>query len=69
LSDNEKAQILWDKGVFLMNRDENGLLINLYALFDFYAEAYYDSKTNEIKRFRTFKTLNPLQPYLDRIYL
>ncbi len=28
-----------------------------------------NSKTNEIKRFRTFKTLNPLQPYLDRINL
>ncbi|MBW6491893.1 MAG: hypothetical protein K0B15_11945 [Lentimicrobium sp.] len=52
-----------------MNRFEEGFDINLYSLFDFYVEAWYNPEANEIEKFRTFKSLNPLEPYLDRIKL
>jgi len=69
LSDVKKTQLLWDHGVFLMNREDDNQLVNLYALFDFYVEVYYMQQSNEIKRIKTFKSINPLQPYLDRINL
>jgi hypothetical protein len=69
LPDVKKTQLLWDNGVFLMNREDDNQLVNLYALFDFYVEVYYMQKSNEIKRIKTFKSINPLQPYLDRINL
>ncbi|MBW6491967.1 MAG: hypothetical protein K0B15_12320 [Lentimicrobium sp.] len=69
LSNDDKADILWDRGVFMMNRSEDGFDINLYSLDDFFVEAWYNPEANVIEKFRTFKSLNPLEPYLDRIKL
>lgn len=69
LNKDDKARILWNSGVFLMNRFENGYSINLYSLFDFYVEVWYLSQTNEIERLHTFKSLEKLQPFIERINL
>jgi len=36
LNPDEKAQIIWDKDIFIVNKKESVFSINLYALFDFH---------------------------------
>lgn len=69
LKPDDQALTLWESGVFIMNRKEDKYQINLYSLFDFYVEVWYDSMMNSIKKFRTFKAVDVLEPYLDRINL
>ena len=69
LDTDSQATVLWDKGVFMMNRFEAEYSINLYSLYDFYVEVWYESEENAIHKFRTFKNPGPLEPYLDRIDL
>jgi hypothetical protein len=42
---------------------------NLYALWSFYVEVFYDPEKNKMTKFRTFKSLTPLEPYLDQVEL
>ncbi|MFH1118712.1 MAG: hypothetical protein V1775_02735 [Bacteroidota bacterium] len=67
LVEDKKATILLDQGVYLMNRIEGSYIINLHSLFDLYVEVWYDYENNRIVKFRTFKSLKELKPYLDRI--
>jgi len=69
LTDTEKGQLLWDEGVYLMSRFEDNYRINLYSLFDFYVEAWYELAKNKITKLRTFRSLNALEPYLNFISL
>jgi hypothetical protein len=46
LSDDEKAQLVWGQGVFLTNRVEKELGINLYGLSGFYVEIWYNQESN-----------------------
>jgi len=61
--------MLWDNGVYIMNRFEEGFTINLHSLFDFYVEVRYNRATNKIDKLRTFINIDPLGPYLNRIKL
>lgn len=63
LSENEKAEATWG-GTYLSNRTEDGRLIQLYSLPDFYVEVYYHPEANTITRFRAFKSLGQLVPYI-----
>jgi hypothetical protein len=63
LSDNDKAEVTW-AGTYLSNRAEEGHLTQLYSLPDFYVEVYYHPETNTIIRFRAFKSLRQLVPYI-----
>lgn len=54
-------------GSFLADREENGLIIQLFAVADFYVERYYDPIANKILRFRAFKGNSQLTPYLAHI--
>ena len=67
LSTDEKAQILWEQGIFVMNRFEGDLAVNLYMLSDFYVEAWYNQKSNKIVKLRPFRSLNVLEIYLNQI--
>ena len=51
---------------FLTNRIEKPFGLSLYRLFDFFVEV---SLNNEIERVRTFKSIEPLAPYLDELDL
>ena len=66
LSDREKAEAIW-QGNFLADREENGLIVQLYSLCDFYVEVYYDGLANKILRFRPFKNTSQLTPYIAHI--
>lgn len=69
LSDSEKADIVWEHGVFLSNRIEADYGINLYSPSNFYVEIWYNQPNNKIQRIRTFKSIKPLEPYLGEIDL
>lgn len=69
LEENEKAKFLWQSGTLIMNRFEDDYSINLYSLYGFYVETWYRREENRIQKFRTFKNLSQLEPYLDRIDL
>ncbi|MFA6083905.1 hypothetical protein [Mucilaginibacter sp.] len=66
LNGPEQAEAVW-KGIFLADREENGLIIRLYSLDNFYAEVFYNVHTNKILRLRAFNALSELAPYLADI--
>ena len=66
LDHHEKANTVW-QGSFLADREENGLMVQLYAVDLFYVEVFYDQTANKILSFRSFSTKNLLTPYLAHI--
>ena len=69
LSLDEQKELVWSVAVFLTNRIEQNFGLSLYKLFDFYAEVHLNNDTNQIEKIKTFKSIEPLQPYLDEIDL
>ena len=67
LPENDKADVVWEHGKFLSNRNIEGHGINLYSLNDYYVEIWYDQGTNKTIKIRSFKSTNPLDPYLEEI--
>ena len=68
LDQTRQAAILWQEGVCLeLIREEEGLIMELYALFDFYAEVVYDQDSGEPLFLRCFHDLSDLDPYLASI--
>jgi hypothetical protein len=53
LDQTERAEILWDKGVHLANRQEKDFKILLYQVDGFYVEVWYDVNRNEISRLKS----------------
>ena len=68
LGDKEKAATILN-GEFLADREENGLMVQLYSVGNFYGELYYDPLANRILRWRAFKNIQQLGPYLAHIRL
>lgn len=66
LGDPEKADAII-KGSFLADREENGLIVQLYSLGRIYGELYYDPLANKILRYRAFDDIQQLTPYLAHI--
>ena len=68
LDQSSQAAILWTEGVCLeLIRQEEGLVMELYALFDFYAEVVYEQDSGEPLFLRCFHDLAGLDPYLRHI--
>jgi hypothetical protein len=55
------------KGTFLADREENGLIIRLYSLSNYFVEVSFDPNANKILCLRAFDKLNQLTPYLAHI--
>ncbi len=66
LREPEKADAII-KGNFLADREENGLIVQLYSLGKIYGELYYDPLANKILRYRAFDEIQQLTPYLSHI--
>ena len=66
---DQQKKLVWQDGIFLTNRKVQNLGLSLYRLFDFYAEVHLNNGTSEIEKIRTFKSVEPLMPYLDEIDL
>ncbi|MFD2872018.1 hypothetical protein ACFS5N_06040 [Mucilaginibacter ximonensis] len=65
-SEDDKANSVWS-GSFLADREENGLMIQLYAVDSFYVEVFYDQLANKILKFHAFSSKSFLVPYLAHI--
>jgi len=66
LDDAEKSAFIL-QGEFLADREENGLVVQLYSVGSFYGELYYDPLANKILRWRAFEGTLGLGPYLAHI--
>ena len=66
LSEPEKAEAII-QGEFLADREENGLVVQLYSLGKIYGELYYDPNANKVLRYRAFEEIQQLTPYLAHI--
>jgi hypothetical protein len=64
---DEKAQLLWDSGEFLLSNKTTNAATNLYSFSDFFVEVIYSNELNKIIDIKTFKNNTRLEPYLDLI--
>jgi hypothetical protein len=55
--------------VFVSEKEDEEYKILLYQIDSFYVEVYYHKEHNVLKRFRSFSSINQLDPYLDKIDL
>jgi len=67
LSEEEQANLLWDKGVHIAHRSDETIKYILYQLDAFYIEVWYAYEDNNILKFRTFSSTDALEPYLQQI--
>jgi hypothetical protein len=63
----EQAGIICDEGVLLGERTEDDNLVVLYAVGSFYVEVFYRNADSEIIKFRSFQSVQFLEPYLEQI--
>ncbi len=68
LPQQQQFQYVWDKGVFLTNRIEEGSRFNLYTVGDFFVEVRY-AADDMIKGLKSFRSTKPLDGFLDDISL
>jgi hypothetical protein len=67
LDEQEKAAAILN-GALLADREENGLVVQLYSIGTFYGEIYYDPLGNRVLRWRAFEGTSELSPYLAHIH-
>ncbi|MFL5738738.1 MAG: hypothetical protein ACJ75B_00865 [Flavisolibacter sp.] len=68
LESSLQAEILWLHGVYLdLIRHTPKLNIELYSLFDFYVEIYFDKVSEEPLFLKAFKDIRKLDPFLEHV--
>ena len=67
LPEQLQIETLYRNGVYIGKQKRKLSIILLYQLESFYVEVFYHPVDNEIKRLRSFKSVDQLQPYLDKI--
>lgn len=68
LDDDLKTQVLSLDGVYLeLIRNARNLNVELYALYNFYVEIFFDKLTEEPLYLKAFKNPGNLEPYLKLI--
>jgi hypothetical protein len=67
LCPNSQQERVFDYGIFIADRKNQGYIIYLYALDDFYVELYYIQKTTALSHIVTFQSIERLEPYLVQI--
>lgn len=66
LDENLQAQLLWIDGVFLMARKTEKLKAELFSLYGFYVEIFFD-ESDEPLFIKPFEDVAGLQHYLKLI--
>lgn len=69
LTKKQKKTTLLKTGVFLAERKLGFLKVMLYEVNSFYVEVFFFSWSKTAIGFRTFQSVNALQPYLRTIDL
>jgi len=67
LEEYEQYEILFDKGVLLLDRNDNIFSYVLYQVEGFYIEIRHKPDSDAICGLRTFISTNLLQPYLEQM--
>jgi hypothetical protein len=68
LTEASQLQTLWVDGVYVdLVRYSKTFRINLYVLYDFYVEIFFDQVNDEPLYIKAFKDINKLNPYLKQI--
>jgi hypothetical protein len=68
LDDDMQTQLLSLDGVYLdLNRSSRKYHIELYSLYGFYVEIFFDKKTEEPLYLKAFGKMKYLDPYLELI--
>ena len=65
LTEDQKAQMVWDFGTFITNKADGKKAVTLYSLSNFYVEIWYNQTENQINNIRSFSSIKQLSPYLD----
>lgn len=69
LSEVVQFRELLVKGVCIGERRYRDALVLLFHMNRFYAEVFFDSRTDEVISTRSFESTDELQPYLEQIDL
>lgn len=69
LPKDRQLELVWNLATFLMRRPIGRSYRLLYALDSFYVEIRYSSDHNEITACRPFRSLIPLEPYVEAVQL
>ena len=64
MDEKGKGEAVFSEGIFVDDRDEDDLKVQLYRLHGFYVEVYYDQQKNEINSYRSFSRAGQLAPYV-----
>lgn len=62
-----QAQLLWIDGVFLMDRKTERLHVELFSLYGFYAEVFFDLKNDDPLYIKAFDHDDYLDVYMVQI--
>jgi len=68
LDEMEQAEAVWE-GVHIGEREDEEHKILLYQIDSFYVEVFYHKEYNVIRRFRSFASMEQLEPYLGKMDL
>ncbi len=69
LNMNDKANLLWDEGLFLDKYIDLDIITNLYYLNNFYVEVVLSNTNGRISEITPFKKGNRLEKYLKAVDL
>jgi hypothetical protein len=69
LREEEQYNVVWDIGILVDQYFKEGVVINLYAINEFFVEVYYDCDNNKILYKKHFKQGELLDKYLNKIKL
>jgi hypothetical protein len=68
LEEDLQTQVLCLDGVYLeLIRNARNLNVELYALYDFYVEIFFDKETEEPLYLKAFQETEGLEPYLELV--
>ena len=67
LSESEKIEALYQRGVYIAKRRVDESVILLYQLEGFYIEIFYRKYRIHIKHIHCFSSTSLLDPYLEQI--
>ena len=66
---NDKANLLWDEGVFIDKYIDLDMITNLYFLSNFYVEVVLSNSNGRITEITPFKKGDRLEKYLRQVDL
>ena len=69
LTEEEQYNVVWDIGTLVDQYFKGDVVINLYAINEFFVEVYYVRDTNKIIYKKHFKQGELLDKYLNKIKL